>query len=328
MPNFCSLLDLASSDPEKLSDELFTSPFAAIQKELDLDSIEERRLDESNALPVVVAHGMGDSCFNRGMKSIVSATSKKTGSYATCIPTGTTRIKDTINGFLLNMDASVDVFAEGVKSDPSLSAGFNAYGLSQGNNLIRGYIQKYHTIEGYPKVNTFMSICGINAGVGAFPSCAPDEHGICKGLTEVLGDLAYNEFVQGILFQANYFRDPSKTDSSAYKKHSQLAQWENEGDDVQDSRKEGFGMTEKYVWVIGTEDTVVWPREGEIWGAMDPEDPFNTKLAYNETKWYKEDTFGLRTADEAGKNNWESFDGEHIQFTQAELMEWLEKYFM
>jgi len=327
MPNFCSLLDFASSDPSKLADELFNSPFAAIQKELDLDDI-QTNLKASDNLPIVVAHGMGDSCFNRGMKSIVSATSKKTGSYATCIPTGTTRIKDTINGFLLNMDASVDVFAEGVKNDPSLSQGFNAYGLSQGNNLIRGYIQKYHTIEGYPKVNTFMSICGINAGVGAFPSCAPDEHGICKGLTEVLGDLAYNEFVQGILFQANYFRDPSKTDSSAYKKHSQLAQWENEGDDVQESRKEGFGMTEKYVWVIGTEDTVVWPREGEIWGAMDPEDPFKTKLAYNETKWYKEDTFGLRTADEEGKNNWESFDGEHIQFTQAELMGWLEKYFM
>ena len=28
-----------------------------------------------------------------------------------CIPTGDTRIEDTINGFFLNMDASVDVFA-------------------------------------------------------------------------------------------------------------------------------------------------------------------------------------------------------------------------
>ena len=278
--------------------------------------------------PLPPLFNRGDSCFNRGMKSIVDATSKKVGSYATCIPTGSTRIKDTINGFLLNMDASVAVFAEGVKADPNLADGFNAYGLSQGNNLIRGYIQKYHTQDGYPKVNTFMSICGINAGVGAFPNCNPEDHKVCAGLTEVLGDLAYNEFVQGILFQANYFRDPSKTASASYKKHSQIAQWENEGDDVQESRNEGFGMTSKYVWVLGTEDTVVWPREGEVWGAMDPSDPFGTKLAYNETNWYKEDTFGLRKADEEGKHNWESFDGEHIQFTQAELMGWLEKYFM
>ena len=133
------------------------------------------------------------------------------------------------------MDASVDVFAEGVKADPELAGGFNAFGLSQGNNLIRGYIQKYAGEPGYPAVSTFMSINGINAGVGAFPNCAPDAKligGICAGLTEILGDLAYNSFVQGILFQANYFRDPSKTDSDKYKKYSQLAQWENEGDDV------------------------------------------------------------------------------------------------
>jgi len=66
-----------------------------------------------------------------------------------------------------------------------------------------------------------MSICGINAGVGAFPSCPPDgKHigGICKTITEVLGDFAYNSFVQKHLFQANYFRDPSKTDGDHYKK--------------------------------------------------------------------------------------------------------------
>ena len=164
------------------------------------------------------------------------------------------------------MDASVDVFAEKVAADPELAGGFNAFGLSQGNNLIRGYIQKYNGVEGYPTAHTFMSICGINAGVGAFPNCNPEGKvigGICEGITEVLGDLAYNSFVQNILFQANYFRDPSKTSSDKYKKYSQLAQWENEGDDVDESRNEKFAMTEKYVWVLGTEDTVVWPREGE-----------------------------------------------------------------
>ena len=100
-------------------------------------------------------------------------------SYSVCIPTGDSRIKDTIAGFLTNMDDSVDIFAEKVRADPKLANGFNAFGLSQGNNLIRGYIQKYND----PPVNTFMSICGINAGVGAFPSCSPQGKigGICKG---------------------------------------------------------------------------------------------------------------------------------------------------
>jgi palmitoyl-protein thioesterase len=56
-----------------------------------------------------------------------------------------------------------------------------------------------------------MSICGINAGVGAFPQCSPSipvVGGVCKVFTEVLGDLAYNGLVQSILFQANYCTPP------------------------------------------------------------------------------------------------------------------------
>jgi palmitoyl-protein thioesterase len=40
------------------------------------------------------------------------------------------------------MDASVDVFAAKIQADPNLALGFNAIGFSQGNSLIRGYIQK------------------------------------------------------------------------------------------------------------------------------------------------------------------------------------------
>ena len=182
-----------------------------------------------------------------------------------------------------------------------------------------------------PSLSLFKSICGINAGVGAFPSCAPkdsDSGGICAAITEILGGLAYNEFVQSILFQANYFRDPKRTDTDAYKEHSQLAQWENEGNYPDASRNENFAKTDQFVWVLGTEDTVVWPREGEQWRAMDPADPFGTLLEFNQTAWYTEDTFGLKTADDLNKNNFESFEGQHIAFTNDELMGWLDKYFM
>ena len=261
-PELCQLLDLALSNPEALADMLYNSEVAAIAKGWEVDPSMIKSLS-SGSLPIVTAHGMGDSCFNSGMKSVTRSAGLTVGAYSVCIPTGDSRIKDTINGFLLNMDDSVDVFAAGIRADPNLANGFNAFGLSQGNNLIRGYIQKYND----PPVNTFMSICGINAGVGAFPSCPPaaDGKGVCAALTEILGDLAYNPFVQKHLFQANYFRDPTKTNNAAYKKYSQLAQWENEGDNVDETRKTNFLKTSKFVWVLGTEDTVVWPREGEQW---------------------------------------------------------------
>ena len=60
-------------------------------------------------LPVVMAHGMGDSCFNSGMINIGKHTSSLLGNaYVTCIPTGDTKSEDTKNGYFLNMDASVD----------------------------------------------------------------------------------------------------------------------------------------------------------------------------------------------------------------------------
>merc|ERR1712100_539146 len=98
-------------------------------KEIELDTPEGA---PNAALPTVLGHGMGDSCFEPGMASIGRAIAKRTGSYATGKPTGGNIITDTINGFLMNMDKSVDVFAEKIRADPKLKGGFNAIGFSQG----------------------------------------------------------------------------------------------------------------------------------------------------------------------------------------------------
>merc|ERR1711935_132038 len=98
---------------------------------------------------------------------------------------------------------------------------------------------------------------------------------------------------------------------------------------VNPTYKANWAKTDKFVWVMGTEDTVVWPREGEQWGAMStvPGEEFKTVNAMKDTRWYTEDTFGLKTADEAGKNHFESFKGEHIRMTETELFSWFDKYF-
>merc|ERR1711963_795566 len=116
---------------------------------------------------------------------------KRTGSYAKCIPTGGNIISDTINGFLMNMDKSVDVFAEKIRADPNLKGGFNAIGFSQGNSLIRGYIHKYND----PPVNAFISVHGTVMGVAAFPNCFQQGKPlglICKAFAEALGTLAFD----------------------------------------------------------------------------------------------------------------------------------------
>jgi len=320
------IVKLAAENEQEAARQIAESPLAHIFSNATVGQIPEFNTNATaTAMPLVVAHGMGDSCFNPGMKQVTTAAGNHLGVYATCIPTGGSQITDTIDGFLLNMDKSVEAFKKRVDADPKLKNGFDAFGLSQGNNVIRGYITKYNN----PPVRNFMSICGINAGVGAFPQCSPKfpvVGGICKALTEVLGLLAYNPISQGILFQADYFRDPSKVNTSAYLKHSQLADWNGE-DKVNPTYKANWAKTSKYIWVKGTMDTVVWPNEGEWWGAMSPSDPWKTVNTMKDTRWYKEDTFGLATADKAGKNFFESFKGEHIRFTMTELYGWLDKYF-
>lgn len=67
-----------------------------------------RRLRQTNnqqkpPLPIVLAHGMGDSCFNPGIQHILKTIGEDWlgGVFTICIPTGKTQAEDTNNGFFL-----------------------------------------------------------------------------------------------------------------------------------------------------------------------------------------------------------------------------------
>lgn len=314
------LLSRWSEDPEGLADDIRRSEFAAIfHREIAPST---RKRGQSDALPLVFLHGMGDSCFNNGMQSITKESGEYMGVYSVCIPTGDTRLEDTLNGFFMDMNESVDVFAEKVKADSNLAGGFNCVGLSQGNNICRGYIQRYND----PPVNTHLSIHGPVAGVAALPHCYPDgSHGtLCQDISDLLGKLAYNAPMQDFLFQADYFRDVNFVDTDEYKKYSQIGNWNQEGDSTEPSIKANFAITNKFAMIKANGDTVVVPREGEWWGSY--ADDFETILTMKETAWYQEDSFGLRTADEAGKIFFNSTEGNHLDFSDDELYGWLDLY--
>eukprot|EP00658_Telonema_sp_P-2_P022788 TRINITY_DN19117_c0_g2_i1.p1 TRINITY_DN19117_c0_g2~~TRINITY_DN19117_c0_g2_i1.p1 ORF type:complete len:357 (+),score=118.42 TRINITY_DN19117_c0_g2_i1:190-1260(+) len=316
------MLDLAESNPELLAKELAGSPAAAIAPEMNSTAVLELVPTPTNGIPTVVAHGMGDSCFNPGMKSITEAIGTKTGAYSVCVPTGATQILDTINGFLKNMDDSIDLFAKKIQADPKLANGFNAAGFSQGNSLIRGYINKYNN----PPVKSFLSVHGTVMGVGGVPQCNPSGllSPICATLAKLCGTFGYTKLVQNHLFQADYFRDPTKLTDASYKS-SQLAVLNNEGDSPNPDYKSNFGKTSQFVMVKALKDTMVFPNEGEHWGTF-ADGSFKQVLTMKETSVYKSDSFGLKTADEAGKISFETTAGNHLQFTEQELFGWIAKY--
>jgi palmitoyl-protein thioesterase len=164
----------------------------------------------------------------------------------------------------MTMDRNVDVFAANIRKDSRLAGGFNCVGFSQGNSLCRGYIQKYNN----PPVRNFLSVHGTVVGVAGFPNCNPAGllGPVCDVIARVCGDLAYTTATQDLLFQADYFRDPMRVHTDAYKTHSQLATWNNEGNSVNATYKANFVSVSKFIMVKALADTMIFPNEGEHWG--------------------------------------------------------------
>eukprot|EP00659_Diplonema_papillatum_P022425 gene22425-34346_t len=216
------------------------------------------------------------------------------------------------------MDRNVEIFAKKVREDSQLAGGFNAVGFSQGNSVIRGYIHKYND----PPVKTFLSVHGTVMGVAGFPNCNPNGilAPVCDKLDESLGEKAYYFETQDALFQANYFRDPLRWNDTQYRRNSQLAQWNGEGlpGTFNETFKQNFIKVERFAMIKAMRDTMVFPNEGEWWGEF-AHGTYSKTLTMNETDYYNNDNFGLKTVNEQGKILFNHTDHNHLVFTLAQL---------
>merc|ERR1712028_184490 len=78
-----AIVEMAEQDEAGLAQLIVESPLAAIASNVTVGPW----MEKNNSVPLVVAHGMGDSCFNPGMQSITKASGNHLGVYSTCIPT-------------------------------------------------------------------------------------------------------------------------------------------------------------------------------------------------------------------------------------------------
>lgn len=101
----------------------------------------------------------------------------------------------------------------------------------------------------------------------------------------------------------------------------------NEKLPANDSYRTNFMSLESLVLVRAEHDTQVFPKDSEWFGAYADGDAYKRVLGFNETKWYREDSFGLQSLDRAGKVHFLSTEGNHLQFSNAFLLEVVGKYF-
>lgn len=229
------------------------------------------------------------------MKSLCGSVAQKyPGTYSVCLT-----VADGISSITQNLDKQLDEFVTAVRSDPKLANGFNAVGLSQGNLLIRAYIERYNS----PKVNTYVSMCGPHGGVAK-----------CPGIYELFCGLwKHNVYGHSLAF-SDYWKDP--TDKATYLKENRfLADINNEKENKNATYKANMMSLTNYVMVEAMQDTMVEPHVSEQhayykWGQMTETEQLQ------ETDGYKEDWLGLKSLDQANKLKHVTYQGNHLRWSQ------------
>jgi len=274
---------------------------------------EENLSEDNRTTPIVLWHGMGDSCCNPfSMGSITSYLEKKIpGVHVHSLMIGDNVVQDTENGFFMNINSQIELACQRIQEDPKLQDGYHAVGFSQGGLFFRGLAQRCPL----PRIKNLVSIGGPQQGVYGLPKCLGENHVICDYVRRLLNYGAYVGWIQRLLVQAQYWHDPL-AEQEFQEKSLFLADINNQGKVKNETYKENLQKLSNLVLVKFTKDTVVDPK-GSEWFSW-----FNSTtnmVPLQQTPLYQEDWLGLKELDKAGKLRLMSVDGDHLQLDQESL---------
>jgi len=260
--------------------------------------------------PIVMWHGMGDSCCNPlSLGSFRQFLEKEIPEvYVLSLQIGKNMAEDTENGFFLNVNRQVSQVCEQLANDPKLKDGYNAIGFSQGAQFLRAVAQRCPD----PPMKNLISVGGQHQGVYGLPRC-PGSNIICSAVRRLLNYGAYLGFVQNSLVQAEYWHDPLN-EKKYQEKSIFLADINNERV-RNETYKTNLLKLQNLVLIKFLKDGMVVPIESEWFGFYTPGQATIIQ-AYNETLLYSEDRIGLKQLVQQGKVAFLAVDGDHLRFSR------------
>ncbi|CAG5117433.1 unnamed protein product [Candidula unifasciata] len=267
----------------------------------------------ADPVPVVMWHGMGDSCCNPlSMGSIKKLVEQQVGGgvYVLSLEIGNSIVEDMENGFLMNVNKQIDIVCAQLKKDPKLQNGFNALGFSQGGQFLRAVAQRCPS----PPMLNLVSFGGQHQGVYGFPKCPGDNITLCNYVRKLLNLGAYVSWIQNLLVQAEYWHDP--LNEAEYRSKSVFLADINQERQFNATYKANLLKLKNLVLVMFGNDTIVDPKESEWFGFYIEG---QGKALYNmtESKLYQQDLLGLKELNESGRLTLLEAPGDHLQFTDA-----------
>lgn len=269
-------------------------------------------LSSSQPVPLVIWHGMGDTCcfpFSMGkiMKLVEAHVS---GIYIQSIEIGDSIEQDEINGFLKNANDQIDMVCKNLSSNQQLKQGFNVIGFSQGGQFLRALVQRCPNIS----VHNLISVGGQHQGVFGFPRCPGNNSVLCDEVRKLLNIGAYVSEVQKILVQAEYWHDPFNEDE--YRQKCVFLPDINQENNVNPDYKARLSQLTNLVLVKFLEDTMVQPKESEWFGFYKPKQDKETYTLF-ESDLYNKDLLGLKQLHDAGRLHFLGAPFDHLQFTET-----------
>uniref|UniRef100_T1J8U1 Palmitoyl-protein thioesterase 1 n=1 Tax=Strigamia maritima TaxID=126957 RepID=T1J8U1_STRMM len=262
--------------------------------------------------PVVLWHGMGDSCCNPlSMGSIKKLIEDNVpGVHVLSLRIGNNVIEDTENGFFMNANDQVKNVCEQLQNDSTFANGYNAIGFSQGGQFLRAVAQRCPQ----PPMKNLTSIGGQHQGVYGLPHCPGDNSTICDWVRKLLNYGAYISWIQKFLVQAEYWHDPLQEDT--YKAKSVFLADINNENERNPFYKKNLVKLENLVLVKFLKDTMVEPKESEWFGFYKPG---QGKELYKlqDSPLYTEDWIGLKTLDTNGRLHFLGVNGDHLQIDET-----------
>lgn len=261
----------------------------------------------SSYAPVVLWHGMGDSCCNPlSMGSIQKMLEKELdGAYVKSLMIGSNIASDTTNGFFMDVNQQIDFACNAIQKDEKLKDGYSAIGFSQGGQFLRGLAQKCPN----PPMKQLISVGGQHQGVYGFPHC-PGSWLVCKEVEKLLDLGAYTDYVQKHLVQAQYWHDPLNEEK--YKSHSLFIGDVNQEVTVNPDYKTNLMRVSNITFVMFNKDTMVIPKESEWFGFYKPGQASELQTLEESDIW-SQDKLGLKQMGEEGRLSFLKIEADHLR---------------
>lgn len=282
--------------------------------------------DNTTYYPVVIWHGMGDTCCNpSGLGKLKSLIEEQLGVFVYSVALGSNAVADALSGYYGNVNDQVAQVCAKLRNIPQLADGYNAVGVSQGSQFLRAVVERcQHTA---PKMHTLVSLGGQHQGVSSPPGCieppeppstapaawsAPPISSTfwCRWMQRAIGKGVYLPWLQETVVQAQYYKDPAQL--QLYLQRSAfLADVNNDRAEKNPQYAANLRTLDRLVLVRFEDDSMVVPRDSAWFSYYNG----TQLLGLREQPLYQEDWIGLRALDERGAIDFVSLPGNHLQFT-------------